>query len=110
MENLTGGILLVNYTEPKLPENPIRYSREEKTRIETLMLMMAPLWVMSAWFIIYVLIIIFNYTCDAVKIYVLKDIRRQLVQGNLNVKKDVRTVLKEYFTDMQKVKCENVYL
>ena len=87
MENLTGGILLVNYTEPKLPENPIRYSREEKTRIETLMLMMAPLWVMSAWFIIYVLIIIFNYTCDAVKNICIKRYKKTTCSGEFKCKK-----------------------
>ena len=87
MENLTGSVLLTNYTEPRLPENPIRYSRESDDRIKTLMLMMAPLWVMSAWFVIYILIIFFNYTCDAVKKIYIKRNKKTTCSGEFKCKK-----------------------
>ncbi|MCG8622679.1 MAG: hypothetical protein MJE68_11885 [Proteobacteria bacterium] len=90
MDNLTVRIIhgnMTNYTEPRLPENPIRYNEEEKHRIETLMLMMAPLWVMSAWFVIYILIIFFNYTCDAVKTVCIERYKKTTCSGEFKCKK-----------------------
>ena len=40
----------------------------------------------------------------------LKEIRRPLAQENLSVKKDVKTVLEDFFTDMLKVECEKMYI
>ena len=96
MDNLTQDTLpmhIDNYNKPVLPDHPIRYVEEHNVRIATLMLMMAPLWVLSGWLTIYGLIIFF---CKLSSI-VLKKSRKLYVKENLNVKKVVKTVLGEYF-------------
>ena len=56
MDNLTQDTLpmhIDNYSEPVLPDHPIRYVEEHNVRIAILMLMMTPLWVLSGWLTIY---------------------------------------------------------
>ena len=51
MSNLTKDILYGNnYSEPLLPENPIRYV-VDNVHFTRLMLMMIPFWVLSIWLI-----------------------------------------------------------
>ena len=100
MDNVTQDTLpmhIDNYSKPVLPDHPIRYVEEHNVRIATLMLMMAPLWVLSGWLTIYGLIIFFC-NCQILCIrLVLKKSRKLYVKENLNVKKVVKTVLEEYF-------------
>ena len=89
MDNLTVRIFtddINNYTEPRLPENLIRYSEEDKHQIETLLLIMAPLWVMCAWFVICILIIIFNYLSDVVKEICVKKYKKTTCSGEFKCK------------------------
>ena len=84
-----------NYSESVLPDHPIRYVEEHIVRIATLMLMMAPLWVLSCLLTIYRL---FSVSCQILCIRLLfKKSRKLYVKENLNVKKVVKTVLEEYF-------------
>ena len=86
-----------NYSEPVLPDHPIRYVEEHNVRIATLMLMMAPLWVLSGWLTIHGLIIFFCKLSNIVYKTCVKKSRKLYVKENLNVKKVVKTVLEEYF-------------
>ena len=53
MSNLTKDILYgSNYSEPLLPENPIRYVADN-VHFTRLMLMMIPFWVLSIWLTLY---------------------------------------------------------
>ena len=53
MSNLTKDILYGNnYSEPLLPENPIRYF-VDNVHFTRLMLMMIPFWVLSIWLTLY---------------------------------------------------------
>ena len=53
MSNLTQDILIGNnYSQPLLPENPIRYV-VDNVDFTRLMLMLIPFWVMSIWLTIY---------------------------------------------------------
>ena len=53
MSNLTKDILYGNnYSEPLLPENPIRYV-VDNVHFTRLMLMMIPFWVLSIWLTLY---------------------------------------------------------
>ena len=100
MDNLTQETLFIymdNYSKPVLPDNPIRYVEEHNDRIVTLMLMMTPLCIMSSLLSIYGLIILFCKMSDIVYNICSKKTRELYVQGNLNVKKVVKTVLGEYF-------------
>ena len=59
MSNLTVDILYGNnYTEPLLPENPLRYV-ENNIFFTRLMLMMIPFWIFSIWLTLYGLNVIF---------------------------------------------------
>ena len=59
MSNLTVDILYGNnYSEPLLPENPIRYVANN-INFTRLMLMMIPFWVFSIWLTLYGLSVIF---------------------------------------------------
>ena len=86
-----------NYSEPVLPDHPIRYVEEHNVRIATLMLMMAPLWVLSGWLTIYGLIIFFCKLSNTVYKTCVEKRRKLYVKENLNVQKVVKTVLGEYF-------------
>ena len=53
MSNITKDILYGNsYSEPLLPENPIRYV-VDNVHLTRLMLMMIPFWVLSIWLTLY---------------------------------------------------------
>ena len=99
MDNLSQDTLpmhIDNYSEPVLPDYPIRYVEEHNVRIAIIMLMMASLWVLSGWLTIYGLF--FSVSCQILCIrLVLKESRKLYVKENLNVKKVVKTVLGEYF-------------
>ena len=99
MDNLTQETLFIymdNYSKPVLPDNPIRYVEEHNDRIVTLMLMMTPLCIMSSLLSIYGSF--FSVKCQILYItFAVKRNRKLYVQGNLNVKKVVKTVLGEYF-------------
>ena len=100
MDNLTQDTLpmhIDNYSEPVLPDHPIRYVEEHNVRIATLMLMMAPLWVLSGWLTIYGLIIFFCKLSNIVYKSCVEKNKKLYVKENLNVKKVVKTVLGEYF-------------
>ena len=76
-----------NYSEPVLPDHPIRYIEEHNVRIATLMLMMAPLWVLSGWLTIYGLII-FSVSCQILCIrLVLKKKQKTVCEGEFECKK-----------------------
>ena len=93
MSNLTEDILYGNnYSEPLLPENPIRYVTNN-INFTRLMLMMIPFWVFSIWLTLYGVSVIF---CKLYNLCVEKE-ETLYVQGNLNVKKVVKIVLVEYF-------------
>ena len=90
MDNLTQENLLMymdNYSKPVLPDNPIRYVEENNYRIATLMLMMAPLWVMSAWLTIYGLIILFCKLSDIVYNICTKKKQKTVCAGEFECKK-----------------------
>ena len=101
MDNLTQDTLpmhIDNYSEPVLSDHPIRYVEEHNVRIAILMLMMAPLWILSGWLTIYGLFFFFSVSCQILCIrLVLKKSRKLYVKENLNVQKVVKTVLEEYF-------------
>ena len=50
-----------NFTEPKLPENPIRYNTTEEKSVAMVLLMMAPLWIILTWILLYFLVCGFKY-------------------------------------------------
>ena len=59
MSNLTQDILHGNnYSQPLLPENPIRYV-VDNVHFTRLMLMLIPFWVLSIWLTIYGVNVIF---------------------------------------------------
>ena len=93
MSNLTEDISYGNnFSEPLLPENPIRYVANN-INFTRLMLMMIPFWVFSIWLTLYGVSVIF---CKLYNLCVEKE-QTLYVQGNLNVKKVVKIVLVEYF-------------
>ena len=93
MSNLTEDISYGNnFSEPLLPENPIRYVANN-INFTRLMLMMIPFWVFSIWLTLYGVSVIF---CKLYNLCVEKE-ETLYVQGNLNVKNVVKIVLVEYF-------------
>ena len=97
MSNLTKDILYGNnYSEPLLPENPIRYV-VDNVHFTRLMLMMIPFWVLSIWLTLYGINVIFCKLFNVVYNLCVEKKEKLYVQGNLNVKKVVNTVLVEYF-------------
>ena len=98
MSNLAKDILYGNnYSEPLLPENTIRYV-VDNVHFTRLMLMMIPFWVLSIWLNLYGINVILCKLFNVVyNLCVEKKEKKLYVQGNLNVKKVVNTVLVEYF-------------
>ena len=97
MSNLTKDILYGNnYSEPLLPENPIRYV-VDNVHFTRLMLMMIPFWVLSIWLTLYGINVILCTLFNVVYNLCVEKKKKLYVQGNLNVKKVVNTVLVEYF-------------
>ena len=97
MSNLTKDILYGNnYSEPLLPENPIRYV-VDNVHFTRLMLMMIPFWVLSIWLTLYGINVILCKLFNVVNNLCVEKKKKLYVQGNLNVKKVVNTVLVEYF-------------
>ena len=97
MSNLTKDILYGNnYSEPLLPENPIRYV-VDNVHFTRLMLMMIPFWVLSIWLTLYGINVILYKLFNVVYNLCVEKKKKLYVQGNLNVKKVVNTVLVEYF-------------
>ena len=97
MSNLTKDILYGNnYSEPLLPENPIRYV-VYNVHFTRLMLMMIPFWVLSIWLTLYGINVILCKLFNVVYNLCVEKKKKLYVQGNLNVKKVVDTVLVEYF-------------
>ena len=97
MSNLTKDILYGNnYSEPLLPENPIRYV-VDNVHFTRLMLMMIPFWVLSIWLTLYGINVILCKLFNVVYNLCVEKKEKLYVQGNLNVKKVVNTVLVEYF-------------
>ena len=77
-----------NYTEAKIPENPLIYFEDYNKK---LLLWMSPLLLLTVWVNMY---IVFNVCLFLLKyIMIVEIIRIKLyVQGNLNVRKGVKTV------------------
>ena len=97
MSNLTKDILYGNnYSEPLLPENPIRYV-VDNVHFTRLMLMMIPFWVLSIWLTLYGINVILCKLFNVVYNLCVEKKKKLYVQGNLNVKKVVNNVLVEYF-------------
>ena len=97
MSNLTKDILYGNnYSEPLLPENPIRYV-VDNVHFTRLMLMMIPFWVLSIWLTLYGINVILCKLFNVIYNLCVEKKKKLYVQGNLNVKKVVNTVLVEYF-------------
>ena len=98
MSNLTQDILYGNnYSQPLLPENPIRYV-VDNVHFNRLILMLIPFYVLSIWLTIYgVNVILCNLFNVVYNLCVEKKEKKLYVQGNLNVKKGVKIVLVEYF-------------
>ena len=97
MSNLTKDILYGNnYSEPLLPENHIRYV-VNNVHFTRLMLMMIPFWVLSIWLTLYGINVILCKLFNVVYNFCVEKKEKTYVQGNLNVKKVVNTVLVEYF-------------
>ena len=97
MSNLTKDILYGNnYSEPLLPENPIRYV-VDNVHFTRLMLMMIRFWVLSIWLTLYGINVILCKLFNVVYNLCVEKKKKLYVQGNLNVKKVVNTVLVEYF-------------
>ena len=97
MSNLTKDILYGNnYSEPLLPENPIRYV-VDNVHFTRLMLMMIPFWVLSIWLTLYGINVILCKLFNVVYNLGVEKKKKLYVQGNLNVKKVVKIVLVEYF-------------
>ena len=97
MSNLTKDILYRNnYSEPLLPENPIRYV-VDNVHFTRLMLMMIPFWVLSIWLTLYGINVILCKLFNVVYNLCVEKKKKLYVQGNLNVKKIANTVLVEYF-------------
>ena len=95
MSNLTKDILYGNnYSEPLLPENPIRYV-VDNVQFTRLMLMMIPFWVLSIWLTLYGINVILSKLFNVVYNLCVEKKKKPYVQGNLNVKKVVNTVLVE---------------
>ena len=82
----------ITFSEPLLPENPIRYVANN-INFTRLMLMMIPFWVFSIWLTLYGVSVIFCKLCN---LCVEKE-ETLYVQENLNVEKVVKIVLVEYF-------------
>ena len=97
MSNLTKDILYGNnYSEPLLPENPIRYV-VDNVHFTRLMLMMIPFWALSIWLTLYGINVILCKLFNVVYNLCVEKKKKLYVQGNFNVKKVVNTVLVEYF-------------
>ena len=90
MDNLTQDTLpmhIDNYSEPVLPDHPIRYVEKHNVRIATLMLMMAPLWVLSGWLTIYGLIIFFCKLSNIVYKTCVEKKQKTVCEGEFECKK-----------------------
>ena len=85
-----------NYSEHLLPENPIRYV-VDNVHFTRLMLMMIPFWVLSIWLTLYGINVILCKLFNVVYNLCVEKKKELYIQGNLNVKKVVNTVLVEYF-------------
>ena len=97
MSNLTQDILYGNnYSQPLLPENPIRYV-VDNVHFNRLMLMLIPFYVLSIWLTIYGVNVILCKLFNVVYNLCVEKKKKLYVQGNLNVKKGVKIVLVEYF-------------
>ena len=70
-----------------LPDHPIRYVEEHNVRIATLMLMMAPLWVLSGWLTIYGLIIFFCKLSNIVYKTCVEKKQQTVCEGEFECKK-----------------------
>ena len=57
MDNLTQE----NYTEPKVPDNPIRYLEEYNRSVGRLVMLMSPLLLLTVWVNIYLVLKIILY-------------------------------------------------
>ena len=97
MSNLTQDILYGNnYSQPLLPENPIRYV-VDNVHFNRLILMLIPFYVLSIWLTIYGVNVILCKWFNVVYNLCVEKKEKLYVQGNLNVKKGVKIVLVEYF-------------
>ena len=87
MSNLTKDILYGNnYSEPLLPENPIRYV-VDNVHFTRLMLMMIPFWILSIWLTLYGINVILCKLFNVVYNLCVEKKKKLYVQGNLNVKR-----------------------
>ena len=97
MSNLTQDILYGNnYSQPLLPENPIRYV-VDNVHFNRLILMLIPFWVLSIWLTIYGVNVILCKLFNILSNLCVEKGEKLYVQENLNVKKGVKIVLVEYF-------------
>ena len=97
MSNLTQDILYGNnYSQPLLPENPIRYV-VDNVHFNRLMLTLIPFWVLSIWLTIYGVNVILCKLFNVVYNLCVEKKEKLYVQENFNVKKGVKIVLVEYF-------------
>ena len=97
MSNLTQDILYGNnYSQPLLPENPIRYV-VDNVHFTRLMLMLIPFWVLSIWLTIYGVNVILCKLFNILSNLCVEKGKKLYVQENLNVKKGVKIVLVQYF-------------
>ena len=97
MFNLTQDILYGNnYSQPLLPENPIRYV-VDNVHFNRLILMLIPFYVLSIWLTIYGVNVILCKLFNVVYNLCVEKKKKLYVQGNLNVKEGVKIVLVEYF-------------
>ena len=87
MSNLTQDILYGNnYSQPLLPENPIRYV-VDNVHFNRLMLMLIPFYVLSIWLTIYGVNVILCKLFNVVYNLCVEKKEKTVCQGNLNVKK-----------------------
>ena len=97
MSNLTQDILIGNnYSQPLLPENPIRYV-VDNLDFTRLMLMLIPFWVLSIWLTIYGVNVILCKLFTIISNLCVEKKDKTVCSGELNVKKGVKIVLVEYF-------------
>ena len=87
MSNLTQDILYGNnYSQPLLPENPIRYV-VDNVHFNRLILMLIPFYVLSIWLTIYGVNVILCKLFNVVYNLCVEKKKKLYVQGNLNVKR-----------------------
>ena len=97
MSNLTQDILYGNnYSQPLLPENPIRYV-VDNVHFNRLILMLIPFYVLSIWLTIYGVNVILCKLFNVVYNLCVEKKEKTMFRGILNVKKGVKIVLVEYF-------------